>query len=114
MSTQELTKLQGVDSSMFPENGTYAVLVFDEPFQVSGQGADGSGTRRQSASMLSVAEYADYGSFVVNSGDIDAWVNFDGKHLTLGATAEQIMFPSDVRLPIGEPSAPDAIVVWAD
>ena len=114
LSTEDLANLQGVDPAMFTGDGMHAVLVFDAPFQVSGMGADGSGARRQGASMLGVAEYSDYGSFVIDKGDVDAWVNFDGKHLVLGAVAEQIWFPSDVSLPVGEPSTQDAIVVWAD
>ena len=114
MSTTELANLQGIDPDMFTANGTYAVLEFDAPFQVSAMSGDGSGMRRQSASMLGVAEYTDYGSFVINEGNIDYWTNLDGKHMTLGAMPEQTWFPSDVSLPVGEPTTQFAIIVYVD
>ena len=109
-SSSELAKLQGVDPKMFSD-GNVAVLVFDAPIMVSGMSADGSGMRRESSSMLGVAEYTDYGSFVIDNGNLDSWLPYDGQHLTIGAKAEQIMFPSDVRLPMGEPATGDAIII---
>ena len=114
MTTTELANLQGIDPDMFTANGKHVVLEFDAPFQVSGMGSDGSGMRRQSASMLGVAEHTDHGSFVVDKGDVDYWLNLDGAHMTLGAMADQIWFPSDVSLPVGEPSTESAVVIFVD
>ena len=91
--------------------GTYAVLVFDEPTDVSGMGADGSGERTESAEMLGIGEYTDYGSFVSEYGDLSLWESLDGQRVTLAAQAQDIMFPSDVRLPIGEPAVHVSVVL---
>lgn len=103
----ELIALQGkdIDPAAAGGGGTYAVLVFDQPTDVIGMSADGSGERTESANMLGIAEFSDYGSFQVNYGDLDKCKSLDGQHVTIGAKASNIMFPSDVRFPIGEPSA---------
>lgn len=110
MTMEELVGYTDLDPALFHE-GDYAVLFFDAPVQVSGMSADGSGMRRESASMLGVAEYTDYGSFVIDTGDVDSWRPYDGKHVTLAVAAEDIMFPSDVRLPLGQPSTGAAVVL---
>ena len=100
LSAKDLAALQGVDSRVAGgDDGTYAVLVFDAQIQVSGMGADGSGTRRQGATMLGVANQSKYGS----SGDINSWQAYDGKHIAVAAMPGDIVFPSDVSLPVGEP-----------
>ena len=100
-----------IDPAAAGGGGTYAVLVFDNPMQVTGQSADGSGERTQEAKMLGIAEHSDYGSFVVEYGDLDAAKALDGQKVTIAAKAENIMFPSDVRIPIGEPQASEAKVL---
>ena len=106
-TAEELIELQAIDidPAAAGGGGTYAVLVFDEPTDVTGMSADGSGERTESSNMLGIAEHTDYESFVVEYGDLDACKALDGQHVTLSAKAQDIMFPSDVRLPIGEPSA---------
>ena len=52
-----------------------------------------------------IAEYTKYDSFVVEYGDLGVWKPLDGQRVTVAAEARDIMFPSDVRLPIGEPTA---------
>ena len=103
----ELIALQGkdIDPAAAGGGGTYAVLVFDQPTDVIGMSADGSGERTESSNMMGIAEFTDYGSFQVNYGDLDKCKTLDGQRVTIGAKASDIMFPSDVRLPIGEPSA---------
>ena len=91
--------------------GTYAVLAFDQETQVTGESADGSGQRTQAAKMLGIAEHTDYSSFVVEYGDLNLFKTLDGKQVTLAAKAGDIMFPSDVRLPIGEPQAKQTVVL---
>lgn len=107
VNAEELVKLQGVDidPAAASGGGDYAVLVFDQPTDVSGMSADGSGERTETATMLGIAEFTEYDSFVVDYGDLDQWKPLDGQNVTVLAKAEDIMFPSDVRLPIGEPSA---------
>ena len=103
----EIIKVQGVDidPAAAGGGGTYAILVFDEPTEVIGQSADGSGERTETAKVLGIAEFSDYGSFKVEYGDLDLCKSLDGQHVTVAAQARDITFPSDVRLPIGEPSA---------
>ena len=104
---EEIIKIQGVDidPAAAGGGGTYAVLVFDQPTDVTGMSADGSGERTESAKVMGIAEYSDYGSFVEEYGDLDLCKSLDGQHVTIAAKSADIMFPSDVRLPIGEPSA---------
>lgn len=111
-TAEELIELQArdIDPAAAGGGGTYAVLVFDEPTDVAGMSADGSGERTESSKMLGIAEYTDYNSFVVEYGDLDLCKSLDGRHVAVAAKAQDIMFPSDVRFPIGEPSA-DAIVM---
>ena len=113
VSPEELVDLQGldIDPAMASHGGTYAVLVFDKETDVAGMGADGSGERTEPAQMLGIAEYTDYSNFVIEYGDLDTWRSLDGQHVTLGAYAQNIMFPSDVRLPMGEPSASEVEIL---
>ncbi len=112
-TAEELVKLQGVDidPAVAGGGGTYAVLAFDQETQVTGESADGSGQRTQAAKMLGIAEHTDYSSFVVEYGDLSLCKTLDGQHVTLAAKAGDIMFPSDVRLPIGEPQAKEVVVL---
>ena len=108
LTAEELAALQNVDPRVASGiDGAYAVLVFDAEIQVSGMGTDGSGMRRQGAKMLGVAEQTKYGS----SGDLSFWRTYDGQHIAVAAMAENIWFPSDVRLPVGEPATANAIVL---
>lgn len=113
VSAEELIELQEADipAAAVSNGGTYAVLVFDEPTDVSGMGADGSGERTESAEMLGIGEYTEYSSFVVEYGDLSLWENLNEQRVTLAAQAQDIMFPSDVRLPIGEPAAHVSVVL---
>jgi len=113
VSAEELLALQesDIDPAVASGGGTYAVLVFDQETEVSGMSADGSGERTEMAKMLGVAEHTDYDNFVVEYGDLDSWKSFDGQHIMVAAKAEDIMFPSDVRLPINEPTASSATVL---
>ena len=113
LDAEELIKLQDIDidPAAASGGGTYAVLVFDQPVDVVGQGADGSGERTETALMLGIAELTEYSSFVIEYGDLDACKALDGQHVTLAAKAQDIVFPSDVSLPIGQPKANESIVL---
>ena len=112
-TAEELIKLQDIDidPAAAGGGGTYAVLVFDQPTDVTGQLGDGSGETTRTANMLGIAEHTDYDTFVVEYGDLDLCKSLDGKHVKMAAKAQGIMFPSDVRFPIGEPSAKESIVL---
>ncbi len=106
-TAEELVKLQAIDidPAVAGGGGTYAVLVFDQPAQVTAESADGSGQRTETAKMLGIAEYTDYTSFVMEYGDLDNCKSLDGQKATVAAKATDMTFPSDVSLPIGEPKA---------
>ena len=91
------------------DNGEYAILVFDAPTQVTGQLGDGSGETTRTANMLGIAEYTPYNSFDVKYGDLDLCKSLQGQHQTVAVKSQNIMFPSDVRLPINEPSAREIV-----
>lgn len=112
-SAEDLIELQAIDidPAAAGGGGTYAVLVFDQPIEVTGLIADGSGERTQTSDMLGIAEYTDYESFVVEYGDLEACEALDGQHVKLAAQTESVMFPTDVRLPIGQPSAKVTVVL---
>ena len=113
VDAKELIDLQGVDidPAAAGGSGTYAVLVFDQPTNVTGMFADGSGESTKSAKMLGIAEHTDYGSFVDEYGDLDLCQSLDGQHVTFAAKAKNITFPSDVSFPIGEPKAKNVVLV---
>ena len=113
VSPEELVELQGVDidPAQASGGGTYAVLVFDQETDVTGMLADGSGEHTRSAKVLGIAEHTDYDGYAIDYGNLDSWRDLDGQHVTLAALAENIMFPTDVRLPLGEPSASSVTVL---
>ena len=110
---EELIDLQGkdIDPAMVSNGGTYAVLVFDVPTEVAGMSADGSGERTETCNMLGIAEFTEYDSFVIEYGNLDEWRALDGQPATIAVLAKDITFPSDVRLPIGEPSASEVEIL---
>ena len=112
-NAKEVIDLQkkNIDPAAAGGGGTYAILVFDNPTPVTGQLGDGSGESTKTSEMLGVAEHTDYSSFVIDYGNLDYWKTIDGQHVTVAAKAADISFPSDVRLPIGEPSAKSSIVI---
>ncbi len=113
VNAEELVKLQGVniDPATASGGGTYAVLALDEQVQVTGESGDGSGQRVDSANMLGLAEFTSYSSFVVQYGDLEMWRPLNGQKATVGAKASDISFPSDVRLPLGQPAAKTVILL---
>lgn len=112
-SAEELIELQGADISAEEagNGGTYAVLVFDSPTDVTGMSADGSGEQTQTANMLGIAEHTEYDDFTVEYGDLEACRARDGQHIMISVSANDITFPSDVRLPMGEPAASQYVVI---
>ena len=107
VDSEELLKLQGntdIDPKAFADEGTYAVLVLDKPTKVTGMVADGSGPDTREAKILGIGEYSSYGNdVVVEYGDLDQWKQLDGNNVVITAVVDDIWFPTDVSLPIGEP-----------
>ena len=106
LNAADLLELQGntdLNASMFPENGTYAVLVFDAPTNVTGMVADGTGPTTRQAKLAGLAEHTDYEGFTTEYGDIESWKDYDGEQVTVAASESDIMFPTDVSLAIAEP-----------
>ena len=112
-TAEELVKLQAIDidPAAASGGGTYAVLKFDEAVDVTGEQADGSGQDTRSSTMLGIAEHTDFDYFVVEYGDLDLCQSLNGQKVKVAAKAEDIVFPSDVSLPIGEPKAQVSILV---
>lgn len=110
-TAEELVKLQAIDidPAVAGGGGVYAVLVFDQATNVTGEVADGSGQRTESCNMIGIAEHTDYSSFVIEYGDLDACKALDGQKATIAAKAEAITFPTDVSLPIGQPKADESV-----
>lgn len=110
-TAEELIALQAIDidPAAAGGGGTYAVLVFDQATDVTGESADGSGQRTEPANMIGIAEHTDYDYFIVEYGDLDLCKGLDGQQATFAAKAADIVFPSDVSLPIGEPKAQASI-----
>ena len=100
-----------MNPEMISEGGDYAIIAFDGETIVSGMGADGSGERSDHCFVMGIAEYTEHPSYVHEYGDLESWLPYDGQHVTLAVKAQDIMFPSDVRLPLGEPWTPAAIVL---
>jgi len=108
LSAEELIDLQGQDQQAAAgQEGAYAVVVFDSPTDVSGMQADGSGQTTRSAKLIGVATANKYTNF----GDVDACKALDGQQVTVAAKADVVGFPSDVRLPVGEPTASESIIL---
>ncbi len=105
MGAEELIKQQGVDvdPSAVSNGGTYAVLIFDAETKVNGMYSDGSGEGTRESKMLGIGENTTFDTFVVEYGDLELWKSLDGQQVKVATKAEDVWFPSDARLPLGEP-----------
>lgn len=105
MNHAELVGFQGVSDPNPDYSGTfkyekYAILVFDGTQTVTGMSGDGSGMQTGSAKLLCVGAY--YAG--VDSVDTTPeWVPYNGKRVVVAGTAEDVGWPSDTSLPVGEP-----------
>lgn len=108
----ELTGLQGISDSNPDYSGTfkyekYAILVFDGTQTVTGMSGDGSGMQTGSAKLLCV------GAYYPGVSSIDTtpkWVPYNGKRVVVAGTAEDVGWPSDTSLPVGEPRGGGEII----
>ena len=115
MNHAELVGFQGVPEPNPDYSGSfkyekYAILVFDGPQTVTGMSGDGTGMQTDSANLLCVGAY--YAG--VDSVDtIPEWVPYNGKRVVVAGTAEDVGWPSDASLPLGEPGG-DVEVIFAE
>ena len=115
MNHAELVGFQGVPEPNPDYSGTfkyekYAILVFDGPQTVTGMSGDGSGEQTGSAKLLCV------GAYYPGIDSVDTtpeWVPYNGKRVVVAGTAEDVGWPSDASLPLGEPGG-DVEVIFAE
>lgn len=101
----QMTDFQGIQDPNAGgyECGPYAVFAFDSTAYVTAGHGDGSpGSSSESASMVLLAQ----------GSDVDAWISYDGKHVTCALGA--MWWPSDTGLPLGEPRALRDVQVLLD
>lgn len=112
MNHAELVGFQGVSDPNPDYSGTfkyekYAILVFDGTQTVTGMSGDGTGMQTDSAKLLCVGAY--YAG--VDSVDTTPeWVPYNGKRVVVAGTAEDVGWPSDTSLPVGEPRGGGEII----
>lgn len=112
MNHAELVGFQGVSDPNPDYSGTfkyekYAILVFDRTQTVTGMSGDGTGMQTDSAKLLCVGAY--YAG--VDSVDTTPeWVPYNGKRVVVAGTAEDVGWPSDTSLPLGEPRGGGEII----
>ena len=117
LSHEELLQLQGIsDPNPGTDGGsTYVVLVFDGPTDVYGDLSGDPGQATLQANMLSLATHwvSAYGSNDNDTSAIDVWRPYDGQSVTVALHFLPV-FPSDTRMPVGEPSAQSdpSSVIW--
>lgn len=108
----ELTGLQGISDPNPDYSGTfkyekYAILVFDGTQTVTGMSGDGSGMQTGSAKLLCVGAYYPGVDSVDTTPE---WVPYNGKRVVVAGTAEDVGWPSDTSLPLGEPRGGGEII----
>lgn len=112
LSHAELTGLQGISDPNPDYSGNfkyekYAILVLDETQTVTGTSGDGSGMQTDSAKLLCV------GAYYPGIDSVDTtpeWVPYNGKRDVVAGTAEDVGWPSDTSLPLGEPRGGGEII----
>lgn len=112
MNHAELVGFQGVSDPNPDYSGTfkyekYAILVFDRTQTVTGMSGDGSGTQTGSAKLLCVGAYYPGVDSVDTTPE---WVPYNGKRVVVAGTAEEVGWPSDTSLPLGEPRGGGEII----
>lgn len=112
MNHAELVGFQGVSDPNPDYSGTfkyekYAILVFDGTQTVTGMSGDGSGMQTGSAKLLCVGAYYPGVSSVDTT---PKWVPYNGKRVVVAGTAEDVGWPSDTSLPVGEPRGGGEII----
>lgn len=103
----DMASYQGVsnpNSGYSYEGGPYAVLVLDEPQDITASNGDGWGACTDIATLIQLA--------VGDDPTMATYRSYSGQH---GAVAVGTMWwQSDVGLPIGEPRAQDGVLMFTD
>ncbi|WP_295027332.1 hypothetical protein [uncultured Mobiluncus sp.] len=112
MNHAELVGFQGVSDPNPDYSGTfkyekYAILVFDRTQTVTGMSGDGTGMQTDSAKLLCVGAYYPGVDSVDTTPE---WVPYNGKRVVVAGTAEEVGWPSDTSLPLGEPRGGGEII----
>ena len=115
MNHAELVGFQGVSDPNPDYSGTfkyekYAILVFDGTQTVTGMSGDGDGMQTGSAKLLCVGAYYPGVDSVDTTPE---WVPYNGKRVVVAGTAEDVGWPSDTSLPVGEPRG-DVEIIFAE
>ena len=118
MTATELCELYDELPDGFAENfggdeSRYAIVVFDEPQMLAVMHSGDYGTPYEGeASMVAVAidENNEWG----HEGDMSLWEPYDGQVVTVSIDPNEAMFPSDVRLPLGDPHTSTAELLFAE
>lgn len=113
MTGEEVLNLQQRDLQLGEGqlDSRFAMLVFDAPQAVTAVGPGNPSApeylTQQEASLLCLAVESD------SSGELAEWEAYDGSAITVSIDPLNTFFPSDVRIPVGQPRARDAKVVSA-
>ena len=99
---QDLETLFGPDWAAHERDEVYVILILDAPQTLSCQYADGSGTSSDTAAMLHI-----------DDGNADAWRELADQEVTIAFDANKAWWPSDVRLPLGEPAVSEVELINA-
>ena len=93
---KEMLKFQNIEDKPYIDGGNteerYVILDFAQPQDVQGMAGDGMGMRTEKSQML----------LLKSENYMDD--RYDGREVYVTTVKEKTWFPSDVRLPLGEPS----------
>ena len=116
VNATELCELQEVPAEAAEGFGgdasRYALVVFDEPQMLVVMHSGDFGTPYEGeATMVAVAidEDNEWG----HEGDMSVWEPYDGQTVTVSIDPAETLFPSDVRLPMGQPHTATAEFLFA-
>lgn len=76
--------------SSYIKDKTWHIFVLDTPQQLTGHSGDGMGSVTHEARMIVLG---------------DGYTAYNGQHVTISVSQDDLWFPSDTSMPLGEPSA---------
>ena len=91
-SYDEVVELQGMPDWNPPRYRDYRIIVLDEPQLIKGRSVDGY---QESTARLILVD------------DADIPVGYDGQNITFSIHPDTLWWPSDTRLPVGQPGTKD-------
>ena len=96
-SYEEAVELQGYPDWNGPDSRPYRIIVLDEPQRLWAKDVDGD--REGEVRLILVRE------------EVDIPNSLDGTHITFSIDPETLWWPSDTRIPVGEPGTKDIHVM---